>query len=329
MWCNNNNKTIGGAPLISRLMARFQDTLQNCGLMDVGFSGPPYTWSWHDVKERLDRGVWNASWRLLFLEAIITHLPSFCSDHMALLLDTHPSIQHHFSKPFRFLASWLEDPSFKDLVAGAWGEGQNWLASVNLFRNLATNWNHNSFGSSGMSINPFLFRRKRIGTIKLNIYKDPQDCVRWQGINRFSKLPQNVLDSVPVCPTDMEIHKAVCDMGAWKAPGPDDLHPLFLQSQWDVIGNSVCTLIKEIIFPSKGDKPNKKAWHKVAWEEFNVPKHLGGWGFKNLYSFNKAMIMKLSWGLIHEPNVLWVRVLRSKYRCGFNYIPTVTPRLSA
>ncbi|KAJ1440032.1 hypothetical protein SESBI_02265 [Sesbania bispinosa] len=42
-----------------------------------------------------------------------------------------------------------------------------------------------------------------------------------------------------------------------------------------------------------GDKLSKRAWHTVLWDDFTLPKKMGGWGFKDLFSFNKAMIMKL------------------------------------
>lgn len=35
------------------------------------------------------------------------------------------------------------------------------------------------------------------------------------------------------------------------------------------------------------------------------------------------MIMKLAWGLIHKPNVCWVRVLKDKYKCGMDIMPEV------
>ncbi|KAJ1376817.1 hypothetical protein SESBI_49548 [Sesbania bispinosa] len=53
---------------------------------------------------------------------------------------------------------------------------------------------------------------------------------------------------------------------------------------------------------------------------------MGGWGFKDLHSFNRAMIMKLNWGLIHNLEALWVRVLRHKYGCGSGYIPLIMQR---
>lgn len=45
------------------------------------------------------------------------------------------------------------------------------------------------------------------------------------------------------------------------------------------------------------------------------PKDQGGLGFRKMHDFNKAMVMKLGWGLINSPRALWVRVLKSKYGC--------------
>lgn len=33
-------------------------------------------------------------------------------------------------------------------------------------------------------------------------------------------------------------------MGPLKAPGPDGLHAVFYQTQWDVVGDSMCNLVK-------------------------------------------------------------------------------------
>ncbi|KAJ1382022.1 Endonuclease/exonuclease/phosphatase superfamily [Sesbania bispinosa] len=44
----------GGALPNERLMSRFRSTLLQCGLFDLGFVGPPFTWEWSGVKERLD-----------------------------------------------------------------------------------------------------------------------------------------------------------------------------------------------------------------------------------------------------------------------------------
>ncbi|KAJ1431368.1 Endonuclease/exonuclease/phosphatase superfamily [Sesbania bispinosa] len=77
----------GGTPANERNMRQFHLFLNQCGLLDLGFTGPLFTWEWRGIKERLDRGLSNATWQVLFPNTMITHLPSFCSNHKALLLD--------------------------------------------------------------------------------------------------------------------------------------------------------------------------------------------------------------------------------------------------
>ena len=43
-----------------------------------------------------------------------------------------------------------------------------------------------------------------------------------------------------------EIKDTLFYMGGLKAPGLDSLHALFYQSQWDVVGNSICKLVGRI-----------------------------------------------------------------------------------
>lgn len=56
---------------------------------------------------------------------------------------------------------------------------------------------------------------------------------------------------------------------------------------------------------------NKVAW--AQWEDICKPKELGGLGIKDWGLFNKALIGKWRWRLLHEPNSLWSLVLRAKY----------------
>lgn len=41
----------------------FEECLNECNLMDLGFKGPPYTWVRGDLRERLDRVVCNPDWQ--------------------------------------------------------------------------------------------------------------------------------------------------------------------------------------------------------------------------------------------------------------------------
>lgn len=79
----------------------------------MGFSGNKFTWNnrrWgrHCIKERLDRGIANYSWRLLFLKAAIYHLGAIQSNHSLILLDANPK-EFFNPRPFRLEAAWTKD----------------------------------------------------------------------------------------------------------------------------------------------------------------------------------------------------------------------------
>lgn len=85
----------------------FKDCLDKCSMVDLGFSGPRYTWTnkrkiKNLILERIDRFFMNPDWCVLYPEAKITHLPRCHSDHCPVLLETCPSRAISLTRPFRF-----------------------------------------------------------------------------------------------------------------------------------------------------------------------------------------------------------------------------------
>lgn len=72
-------------------ICRFNDNINNCGLIDLGASGPKMTWSngkdgfAHTLK-RLDRALGDGEF-IKFPEAAITNLPRTTSYHSPLLIN--------------------------------------------------------------------------------------------------------------------------------------------------------------------------------------------------------------------------------------------------
>jgi hypothetical protein len=62
---------------------------------------------------------------------------------------------------------------------------------------------------------------------------------------------------------------------------------------------------------SNQDKDNKIHW--ISWEKLTLPKQEGGLGFRDIHTFNMAMLAKKGWRLIHNPTSLCAQVLRAKY----------------
>lgn len=64
----------GGRPHPVHLLEGFNNTITDCGLIDLGFTGNKITWekSWGTdlwMQERLDRGLANYEWKNLFPSA--------------------------------------------------------------------------------------------------------------------------------------------------------------------------------------------------------------------------------------------------------------------
>ncbi|XP_026384408.1 uncharacterized protein LOC113279992 [Papaver somniferum] len=76
----------GGSQNLDINCKEFRNLIQDRDAIDLGFGGPPFTWSrrtihYASVYERLDREMCNSLWKLQFTESVVLHLPRIYSDH--------------------------------------------------------------------------------------------------------------------------------------------------------------------------------------------------------------------------------------------------------
>lgn len=107
----------GGAP-----MARFRETLVDCGLSDMGFVGSRFTWSNRFTKERLDRGCCSTSWKTLYPCSRVVTLSPNKSDHNLMLIEISADPVLHERRPhrFRFEEMWLQHNDCPAIIKQGW-----------------------------------------------------------------------------------------------------------------------------------------------------------------------------------------------------------------
>jgi len=108
---------------IQKRCAKFDHWIDNNGLMDLGYLGPPFTWNRGNnpatrKSARLDRALCNHQWRLWFEEASIRHLLQNNSDHCPLLISLYSNVPiQRAHRPFRFHAAWLTNENFEEYLS--------------------------------------------------------------------------------------------------------------------------------------------------------------------------------------------------------------------
>lgn len=122
----NWTKKWGGSVRKRPQMQEFQQTLEECNLVDLGFRGPKYNWSnclegRAVIKERLDRGVTNMEWRTWFPTALVSVEATMSSDHAPLVLSLKKMARgKKGNKRLRYEAAWALEDGCKEVIATGW-----------------------------------------------------------------------------------------------------------------------------------------------------------------------------------------------------------------
>ncbi|XP_012857002.1 PREDICTED: uncharacterized protein LOC105976270 [Erythranthe guttata] len=124
----SNNEKEGGLSRLPAQIEAFREALDDCGLTDLEFEGPRFTWSNnrdhpYTVRCRLDRVCASADWLLKFPRALVHHMAYSGSDHVPLQLVLDPAqadSERRKKRPFRFEAIWLRRDDCEEIVQQNW-----------------------------------------------------------------------------------------------------------------------------------------------------------------------------------------------------------------
>jgi hypothetical protein len=108
-------------------MTNFRDMVDSCHLLDLGFSGPTFTWCNRQggasfIKERLDRAMANSKWCDLFPSQQVCILAARSSDHAPLLLSLQGSGNFRRSgyQRFHYETGWQKNERVREVIRKVW-----------------------------------------------------------------------------------------------------------------------------------------------------------------------------------------------------------------
>ena len=140
-------------------MQLFRDTIDECGFLDMGYKGHPFTWKkffsdGRTIAERLDRCLATNEWLVRFGGSTVHHLNCSTSDHSPLWISPESLVVATSEKPFRFEEMWLAEKGCSDTVKTEWEKSKyNINGPSGIVKRIEdcgkalTKWSRNSFGS--------------------------------------------------------------------------------------------------------------------------------------------------------------------------------------
>ena len=143
----------------------FREALRDCELMDVGYTGYPFTWSNGRfgsgfVEERLDRFACNKAWSDFFVDCAASNLDTWSSDHCPMLMVVHErdggvTFGGRHSSRFHYEDMWGPYAACKDIIKEEWSVYGTWSRDnpIKSFQKTAKNsmarllaWSKGEFG---------------------------------------------------------------------------------------------------------------------------------------------------------------------------------------
>jgi hypothetical protein len=168
-------------------MRNFREAIEDCQLLDVGWSGTAYTWDNQqlgdqNIKARLDRAFANSAFLARFEHTRVRHIVSTESDHCFVLAELCENLNDRTprgARQFRYENVWQTHVDYDKLVADNWlrGSGQRGLHGVvdalGQLQTKLTSWGAEEFGSLTRTVRKLRAKLERLRSMSLG--RGPSD----------------------------------------------------------------------------------------------------------------------------------------------------------
>jgi hypothetical protein len=150
------NEKYGGNSNNSSLINLFDDTLNNCNLVDLGYHGDIYTWTNNQmnethIKERLDRFCATTNWISMFPRTNNYHLLNYMSDPILLVFGTNNDFREDSRSKVhikRFENGWIQEQACNQIVKETWEQTRG--GTLNKLHSVVENthkWGKSNYGN--------------------------------------------------------------------------------------------------------------------------------------------------------------------------------------
>lgn len=164
----------GGSQWFWSTIPLLQSFMNNLELMDLGFSGPKYTWRGTKngslVQERLDHGLINVGWQCKWPNSVMLHENARASNNCPLILNTDP-LGPKCKPMFRFEAFWFKNEGCRKMIANCWNVGRvsggvdRWNSKLRSTRGGLLRWSADKFRGKKVEMQKL---NSHLGHLQLN-----------------------------------------------------------------------------------------------------------------------------------------------------------------
>ncbi|KAK1661182.1 hypothetical protein QYE76_049341 [Lolium multiflorum] len=177
-------------------MRAFREVTEDCGLIDLGFSGLPYTWDNRqegsaNVKERIDRAFGNDGLLNLFQVVKVKHVSVVQSDHCMIQTELKKHVSHRplGMRAFKYENVWQTHGDYDKVVVDLWqkalrGVGlEGFAKTLSSMQNGLSSWGTATFGDFKKKLSNLRRELDRVRRISLGRGPSPEEKKIMERIN--------------------------------------------------------------------------------------------------------------------------------------------------